>query len=47
MVCIVKQSSHRCGLVGLMTDRAGNLGQAGGFVQFWELSPGGSNLVSV
>jgi hypothetical protein len=61
MVCIVQQSSHRCGLVGLMTCRAGNLtkrwsggfltarahnlGQAGGLVQFWKLSPGGSNLV--
>jgi hypothetical protein len=42
-----KQPSHRCGLVGLMTDRACNLGQADGLVQFWKLLPGGSHLVPV
>jgi hypothetical protein len=30
-----------------MTDGASNLGQGYGLVQFWKLSPGGSNLVPV
>jgi hypothetical protein len=45
-----KQFSHRCGLAGLMTGGASDLGQASGLV-VWsssgKLSPGGSNLVSV
>jgi hypothetical protein len=40
-----KQSRHRCGLVGVMTGGAGNLGEAGGLVQFWKLSPRGRDLV--
>jgi hypothetical protein len=35
-----KQSSDRCGLVGLMTGGAS-------MVQLWKLSPGGRNLVPV
>jgi hypothetical protein len=41
MVCIVKQFSHRCGLVGLMTGWWGwqswSGKWSGGLVQFWEV----------
>jgi hypothetical protein len=46
-VCTVKQSSHRCGLAGLLTDGARNLGHTGGLVQFWKLSPVRNNRVPV